>query len=311
MSPESSTSSSPAGPSDAATIFEPHRRHLLSVAYRFLGSVADAEDIVQETYLRWAATEPREIQDVRAYLSRVAARLCLDQLKSARARREHYVGPWLPEPLVETAGFSTWSEAGRANDISVALMLALERLSPLERAAFVLHDAFGQSFDEVAAVLERSPATCRQLAARARSHLRAERPRFTPSPEEGERFVREFFQAAQSGDLAGLERMLAADAVMHSDSGGKVRAARRLILGGERIARFFAMLMPKKGPPRAQTFGRINGLPGLLLVDARGVAETLALEIRDGRVAALYQVRNPDKLRHLTAVFADVPGLTS
>lgn len=299
------TAASSVPPSDAAESFEPHRKHLLAVAYRFLGSVADAEDIVQETYVRWAAADPRDIQDVRAYLSRVAARLCLDQLKSARARREHYVGPWLPEPIIEAAGFSTWPEVARADDISIALMLALERLSPLERTAFLLHDAFGQSFDEVAAVLERSPATCRQLAARARSHLRAERPRFTLSAAEGERFVQAFRDAAQSGDLSGLTRLLASDAVMHSDSGGKVRAARRLILGGDRIARFFATLWPKKGPPRSLAFVRINGLPGLLLVDARGVTETLAFEINEGRVAALYQVRNPEKLRHVPARFPE------
>jgi len=286
-------------PSARAADFEPHRRHLLAVAYRFLGSVADAEDIVQETWVRWAAAEADAVAEPRAYLTRVAARLCLDQLKSARVRRERYVGPWLPEPVVEAAGYTTAATGGRTDDISVALMLALERLTPLERAAFVLHDAFGQSFEEVAAALDRTPTTCRQLAARARQHLREARPRFTVPPGEGERLVEAFLRATQSGDLAGLTRLLATDAVLHSDSGGKVRAARRQILGAERIARLFAILTRKHGPSRRAQSARINGLPGLVMQDAHGLTQTLAFEIRHGTIAALYLVRNPDKLRHV------------
>ena len=286
---------------DQAAGFEPHRRHLLSVAYRFLGSVSDAEDIVQETWLRWAETDAARVREPRAYLTRVASRLCLDQLKSARARRERYVGPWLPEPIVQAAGFVAGPAAERADDIAIALMLALERLSPPERAAFVLHDAFGQSFEEVAATLGRSATACRQLASRARTRLREARPRFAVPAGEGERLVAAFQQAAQSGDLAGLTRLLAPEAVLHSDGGGRVRAARRQILGADRIARMFSILLPKKGPPRAFTFAHINGLPGWLAVDAYGITETLALDIRDGRIAALYLVRNPDKLRHVPA----------
>jgi RNA polymerase sigma-70 factor, ECF subfamily len=285
--------------SDPAVGFEPHRRHLLSVAYRFLGSVSDAEDIVQETYLRWVETDAAAIREPRAYLTRVASRLCLDQLKSARARRERYVGPWLPEPIVQAAGFVAGPAQECADDVAIALMLALERLSPLERAAFVLHDAFGQSFEEIAATLDRSAAACRQLASRARTRLREARPRFAVTPGEGERLAAAFQQAAQSGDLAGLTRLLAPEAVLHSDSGGKVRSARRPILGADRVARMFAKLLPKKGPPRAFAFVRVNGLPGWLAMDANGIVETLALEICDGRIVALYLVRNPDKLRHV------------
>ncbi|HEX2860355.1 MAG TPA: sigma-70 family RNA polymerase sigma factor [Lacunisphaera sp.] len=282
-----------------AAVFEPHRRHLHAVAYRFLGSVADAEDIVQESWLRWTQADPSLVEEPRAYLTRIAARLCLDQLKSARVRRERYVGPWLPEPVVEGAGYSTEGAGERADDISVALMLALERLSPLERAAFVLHDIFGQTFEEVALALERNPATCRQLAARARQHLRAARPRFAVPPGEGERLVEAFLRAAQDGDLAGLTRVLAADAVLHSDSGGKVRAARRHIIGAGRIARLFAILTKKFGPARRAVPVRINGLPGLVMQDAAGLTQTVAFEIRGGAIAALYLVRNPDKLRHI------------
>lgn len=279
--------------------FEPHRRHLLAVAYRFLGSVSDAEDIVQETYLRWAAADRRAVTAARPYLTRIASRLCLDHLKSARVQRERYVGPWLPEPIVEAAGLTTWPEVERADDISVAMMLTLERLSPLERAAFVLHDVFGQTFDEVALALDRSAATCRQLAARARRQVRSERPRFTVAAGEGERLVEAFLAAAGSGDVAALAQLLAADATLHSDSGGRVPAARRLILGRDRVARLFAILSLKHGAPRSVQAARINGQPGVVMVDSRGIAQTLGFETRDGLITAIYLVRNPDKLRHL------------
>ena len=282
-----------------AAAFEPHRRHLRDVAYRFLGSVADAEDIVQETWLRWTKADLTTISEPRAWLTRIAARLSLDQLKSARVRRERYVGPWLPEPLVEAAGYATEAAGPQTDDVSVALMLALERLSPLERAAFVLHDAFGQTFEEVAIALDRTPTTCRQLAARARQNLRAARARFTVPPGEGERLAEAFLRAAQTGDLAGLTRVLAPDAVLHSDSGGKVRAARRHIVGADRVARLFAIITRKFGPARRARLARINGLPGLVMQDAAGLTQTLALDIRDGAIAAVYLVRNPDKLRHV------------
>ena len=281
--------------------FEPHRRHLLSVAYRFLSSVADAEDIVQETYLRWQAADPGGIRDTRAFLTRIAARLCLDHLKSARARREHYVGTWLPEPLVEAEGPSPSDESAHDDDISFALLLALERLSPLERAAFVLHDAFGQSFDEIAATLDRSPAACRQLAARARRNLRAQRPRFAVSRAQAERLTQAFLLAVHAGDTSALTELLAADAVLHTDSGGKVRAARRDIVGPDRIARLFVSLARKYGPARTAAAARINGLPGFVMRDPFGVIQTLSFELRDGAITTLYLVRNPEKLHHVPA----------
>jgi RNA polymerase sigma-70 factor (ECF subfamily) len=284
---------------ERARAFEPHRRHLRDVAYRFLGSVVDAEDIVQETWLRWSAAATDEPRDLRAYLTRIAARLSLDQLKSARVRRERYVGPWLPEPLVEETGYFTAAPQTHADDISMALMLALERLTPHERAAFVLHDVFGQTFAEVAGALDRPAATCRQLAARARRHLRTERPRFASRPGEGERLAAAFVAAAQSGDLAGLTRVLAADAVLYSDSGGQVRSARRPILGVARIARLYAKLRQKYGPLRALRPARINGLPGFVAQDAGGRLQTIAFEVRHEAIAALYLVRNPEKLRHV------------
>src|SRR5690606_33152081 len=208
------------------------------------------QDIVQETWIRWTQVNAAEVSNVRAYLTHIAARLCLDQLKSARMRRERYVGPWLPEPIVEAADYKTDEHQRSTEDVSITLMLAQERHTPLERAAFVLPDAFGQTYAEVALALHRSPATCRQLAARARRHVRAARKRFTVPPEEGNRFVEAFLRATETGDLADLTRILAADAVLHSDSGGKVRCARRLILGAERVARLFIHLNRKHGPAR-------------------------------------------------------------
>ncbi len=281
--------------------FESHRRHLLAVAYRFLSSVSDAEDIVQETYLRWRAAEPGDIRDMRAYLTRIAARLCLDHLKSARVRREHYVGTWLPEPLVEPSEPGPDDESARADDVSFALLLALERLSPLERAAFVLHDAFGQSFDEIAATLDRSAAACRQLAARARRNLRANRPRFTVTPAQAERMTQAFLRAVNAGDVAALTELLTTDAVLRTDSGGKVRASRRDIIGPDRIARMFVSLARKYGPARKTMPARINGLPGLVMKDPFGITQTLAFDLRDGGIATLYLVRNPEKLRHIHA----------
>lgn len=287
-------------PLDSATnLFEPHRPHLLSVAYRFLGSVTEAQDIVQEAYLRWIQSDLATVREPKPFLTRITARLCLDHLKSARVQRERYVGPWLPEPLVQAADYATAPAAGLADDISVALLLALERLSPLERAAFVLHDIFGQSFAEIAVILETAPTSCRQLAARARKHVRAAKPRYALAPNEGRRLVEAFEAAAQSGDLTALSRLLARDAMLHSDSGGKVRSARRSILGAERIARLFTGLRRKHGPHASAQPAVINGLPGLILRDATGLLQTLAFEIEGDRIQTLYLVRNPDKLRHV------------
>lgn len=274
----------------------------MAVAYRFLGSVSEAEDIVQETYLRWVGGPVDQVREPKAYLTRIASRLCLDHLKSARIKREQYVGPWLPEPLVESSGYTTMPEAARADDISIALMLALERLSPLERAAFVLHDTFGQTFEEVALALDRTPASCRQLAARARRHLRAERPRFAIAPGEGEAIVNEFMLALQSGNLRGLTQLLTTNAVLHSDSGGKVRSARRHILGAERIARMFASIHRRNGPGRSASVVTINGQPGLLMQDYNGLIQTLAFDFSKGSISAIYLVRNPEKLRHLNCI---------
>jgi RNA polymerase sigma-70 factor, ECF subfamily len=268
-----------------------------------LGSVADAEDVVQDAYLRWHGADHGEVHNLEAFLVRTVTRLCLDALKSARARRETYVGPWLPEPLVEAPG----AEAERADEVTLSLMLALESLSPLERAAYLLHDVFAMPFEEVARAIERDPAACRQLASRARTHVRAKRPRYPVQPDQGRAIAEAFFAASQSGDVAALQRLLAADATLVTDGGGKAPAALNPIEGRARIARFFAGIARKLDGARARFrgFAVIDGLPGYLSVDPHGTLQATALLVEDGRIAAVYVTRNPDKLGHARRSFGD------
>ncbi|QRY68573.1 sigma-70 family RNA polymerase sigma factor [Ensifer sp. PDNC004] len=277
---------------DAAAVFDPLRPRLVRVAYRMLGSVADAEDMVQEAFIRWMGADRTSVREPEAFLRRTVTRLCLDQLKSARLKRETYVGPWLPEPVVEEEP---------EDDVTLPLMLALERLSPLERAAFLLHDVFGQSFDEVAVTIERDAAACRQLAARARTHVRAERPRFEIEQQRGLELANAFFAASRHGDMKTLGAMLAADVSVHADGGGKRPAAMQPILGFDPVMKVheqLAALFAKHGSTLIRA-GFINGLPGFVTREADGELQTTALEIKDGKVAAIYVVRNPDKLAHL------------
>ncbi len=307
--------SSTSATSNPAASFEPYRRRLLGLAYRMLGSMADAEDAVQETYLRWHGADRDRVSDPRAFLMTTTTRICLDMLTSARARREEYVGPWLPEPVVDTAALTPDSRTELAEDLSIALLLILDQLSPLERAAFLLHDVFDFSFSEVAAALERSEAACRQLAARARAHVRAARPRgATPPPARSggidakhAQLLSAFMAATQSGDLNALTQLLASDVRIWSDGGGKVRAALDVIdVGAERAARFLiGAARPHPGQWWRQDFtvrfATINGLPGIIVDAPEGPVQTAAFEIEGDVVRALYVVRNPDKLRHLAA----------
>lgn len=286
--------------------FEPHRPWLTGLAYRMLGSRAEAEDCVQEAWLRWREVPHESVGQPRAYLSRTVTRLCLDRLKSAQAQREVYVGPWLPEPIVDEAGhWQAGPDAASefADDLSYALMLALERLSPLERAAFLLHDVFDTGFAEIAATLGRSEAACRQLASRARERIREARPRFTVSIRDCERLAAAFLFAAQTGDADQLKQLLAEDALFLSDGGGQVAAAGIPVQGRDRIIKLMLGLRSKHPLPvdaRAE-FVLINGQAGCIVREPDGrPIQTVALEFDgDGRVRALYVVRNPDKLRHL------------
>jgi RNA polymerase sigma-70 factor (ECF subfamily) len=278
----------------AAAAFDPLRPRLTRIAYRMLGSVADAEDVVQDAFLRWLAADRGAVREPQAWLSRVVTRLCLDVLKSARRKREVYVGPWLPEPVFTP-------EEDAVDDVTLPLMLALERLSPLERAAFLLHDVFGVGFDEIAETIGRDEAAARQLASRARSHVRSERPRFAVAPEHGLEIAQAFFAASRQGDLGKLRTLLSDDVLLHSDGGGKRPAALRILTGAEDVMKVHTVLAKifAQSPSQLLRYGRINGLPGFITMEPDGEVQTTALAIEDGRIAAIYVVRNPDKLRHL------------
>jgi RNA polymerase sigma-70 factor (ECF subfamily) len=265
-----------------------------------LGSREDAEDVVQDAWLRLAGAA--EVRNAEAFLVTTVTRLCLDRLKSARARREIYVGPWLPEPVLDTEALSPHAATELADDLSFALLLTLERLSPAERAAFLLHDVFDMPFADVAATMERSEEACRQLAARARRAVRAARaPRTSPAAQH-ERLLAAFIGAVGSGDVAGLTALLCEDAVALSDGGGRKAAALNPIHGANRVARFFIGLARKQqaaGRALSLTPARINGAPGLLVFLDGVLDQTLAIEVCNDRILAIYLVRNPEKLRRL------------
>jgi RNA polymerase sigma-70 factor (ECF subfamily) len=277
---------------DAAASFDPLRPKLQRVAYRMLGSVADAEDVVQDAFLRWMSADRAGVREPEAFLRRTVTRLCLDHLKSARRRRETYIGPWLPEPVVAEE---------EEDDVTLPLLLALERLSPLERAAFLLHDVFGLGFDEVAATIDRDEAACRQLAARARVHVREARPRFKLEKQRGMELAEAFFKASRQGDMAALQTMLSADVSVHADGGGKRPAFAEPILGAAAVMKLHSGLAKHFAhhPSELVKIGLINGLPGFVTREADGELQTTALEIANGQIAAIYIVRNPDKLKHL------------
>lgn len=287
--------------------FERHRAYLQGLAYRMLGAHAEAEDAVQESWLRWREADRKRVDAPRAFLAQTVTRLCLDRLKSAQARREVYVGPWLPEPVLEHESLmqpGPESASEFAADLSFAFMLALERLSPLERAAFLMHDVFGADFAEVASALERTPTACRQLASRARTRVREALPRPTPlARETADRLTAAFLVAIQTGDAAALKLVLAADVRMLSDGGGRIAAAGIPVLGCERVAKTLIGFGRKQPLPAGAQLRllRINGDPGLLMLTAGGEPiQTLSLGFdAEGRIDAVYVVRNPDKLRHL------------
>ncbi|WP_312015983.1 sigma-70 family RNA polymerase sigma factor [Bradyrhizobium sp. JYMT SZCCT0428] len=276
----------------------PHRGRLLGLAYRMLGSRSDAEDIVQDAYLRFAGAH--DVHNPEAFLVTIVTRLCLDRLKSAKARREVYVGPWLPEPVCDAEGLSPDAATELADDLSFALLLALDRLSPMERAAFLLHDVFDTPFAEIAAMLDRSEASCRQLATRARRAVRDERPAPAATPDTHARLLMAFGEAVTSGNVARLAELLREDAVAITDGGGRKTAARNPIHGADKIARFFIGLAAKNpGHQLRVEPAVINGAVGALFYVDGELDHTLSMAIDGERIAAIYIVRNPDKLRHL------------
>jgi RNA polymerase sigma-70 factor (ECF subfamily) len=281
--------------------FEEHRADLARLAYRMLGSLADADDVLQEAYLRWSREERSAVKSPRAYLYSVVTRLCIDQRRAVEARKESYVGPWLPEPVVEADAGDPAGRIEVAESVSMALLVVLESLTPVERAAYLLRRVFDYDYAEMAAILGKTEANCRQLVSRAEEHVRSRRPRFDPAPGEAERLTGEFLQACATGDLGGLVRILADDAVLYSDGGGKVPAARVPIVGAERIARFFLGVIKKATGEMEVRHVRVNGRPGLVVLESGRVDNVLTFDVADGRITTCFAVRNPDKL-------ARVPG---
>lgn len=284
---------------DPAQSFEPHRPMLTSLAYRMLGSLPDAEDVVQSAYLRWHNTDRSAVQNPPAFLRTAVTRLCLDHLDSARARREQYIGPWLPDPLIDRTLPSSESADALAADLSTALLLTLERLSPLERAAFLLHDVFAVDFPEIARALDRTEPACRQLASRARDHVRDNRPRFRPTPDQQRQIADAFMAATRTGDVAALTNLLAEHATFTGDGGGKAKTAINVIVGRDKILRFLVAQHPHLSRLLARP-AAINTSPGFLITDPdTHLPSTLSFDFNDqGQITALYSTSNPDKLPH-------------
>jgi RNA polymerase sigma-70 factor (ECF subfamily) len=283
--------------------FQSLRPLLFSIAYRLLGSVSEAEDAVQETWLRYEAS-PTPVRSTRAFLSAVITRISIDVLRSARVQREEYVGEWLPEPLLDDPYEDPERAAELADSVSMAALLLLERLSPLERAVFVLREVFGFDFPEIAAAVGRSEAACRQLAVRARRHMDAGRPRFEADSRERDELAARFFEALREGNVNSLRDLLAADVQMVGDGGGKAPQFAKAIIGAENVARVLAAIHPLLAQINLNfETHNLNGQPGAIIRDREGrVLYTLTLDVIDGRIQTIRSVGNPDKLRHMGPV---------
>ncbi|POX44511.1 RNA polymerase sigma-70 factor [Streptomyces sp. Ru72] len=283
-------------------VFEEHRPVLMGVAYRMLGRVTDAEDVVQEAWLRWSRADRDAVREPRAYLVRVTTRLAVDRLRQAQARKESYVGPWLPEPYVTDFGDTAPDAADRAvlaDSVSLAVLVVLESLSPLERAVFVLKEAFGFPFGEIAATLDRSEAAVRQLAVRARKHVDERRPRYDVDPAERRDLTERFLAAAAEGDLEGLMELLAPDARLIGDSGGRAKAPLRVLHTADKVGRFLAAVAGQPPADMSLRFLELNGGPALLVLSGGKPDTVFQVDVVDGRVQCVYAIRNPDKLASL------------
>jgi RNA polymerase sigma-70 factor (TIGR02957 family) len=289
---------------DELRVFEAQRPRLFAIAYRMLGSASEAEDTVQDAYLRWDAADRTSVREPAAWLTKALTNLCLTRLTSARARRESYVGPWLPEPvLTADMALGPLDTAEQRDAVSMAFLLLLERLTPPERAVFVLREAFGYSHREIGAILDLTETNCQQLHHRARRHLAEDRPRFDPSSAERTRIARRFLAAARSGDLTGLQELLAADVVSWADGGGRTNAARKPVRGAERVARYLARL--SRGLPDLEIVEtEVNGQPGVLVIVGGELVLVIVLEITDGHVSTIRLVANPEKLAYVEGQLA-------
>jgi RNA polymerase sigma-70 factor (TIGR02957 family) len=289
-----------------AEVFEAHRGLMFAIAYRMLGAIADAEDAVQDAWLRWSAASRADVADPRAYLARIVTNTALNRLRSARSRREAYVGPWLPEPLLTEAGPDAAARAELAESVSVAMLVVLESLTPEERAVFVLREVFGFEHAEIGTALGRSAPAVRQLAHRAREHVQARRPRFDVDWNQQREVTERFLAAAAGGDIEGLMTVLAPDVTLLTDGGGKTRAALRPITGAAKAARYLAAIAgrPYEGMDLSDMTleaAEINGSPGTLIMSGSRAIAALTLTVSDGRITAIQLLANPDKLVAVSA----------
>jgi RNA polymerase sigma-70 factor (ECF subfamily) len=285
--------------STAVDLFEENRPALAQLAYRMLGSLADADDVMQEAYLRWSRTDRNTVQAPRAYLHSIVTRLCIDARQTLDARKMTYVGPWLPEPLVEARSAEPPRRLEQIETVSMAFLLVLESLSPVERAAYLLRRVFDYDYAEIAEILGKSEPACRQLVSRAEARVHEKRPRFETDAAETERLTGAFLQACSTGDLDGLVELLAADAVLYSDGGGKAPAALAPIRSALHIARFLVGILRKSPAGMAVRWVHVNGQPGLLIEHGGQIWSVLTLDVVDGRIATCFIVRNPDKLARI------------
>ncbi|HEX4089942.1 MAG TPA: RNA polymerase sigma-70 factor [Trebonia sp.] len=286
-----------AGPDPATEAFLAHRNLLFTVAYEMLGSAADAEDVLQETWLRWAGVDLDGVRDFRAYLVRITTRQALARLRTLGRRRESYVGPWLPEPLLTAPDVA--DDVALADSVSMAMLLVLETLAPTERAVFVLREVFDVGYDEIAEAVDKSPAAVRQIAHRARDHVAARRPRGAVSAAEAREALGAFKRAAETGDLQGLLDILAPDVVMLGDGGGVKQALPRPVVGADKVARVLEIGLGRLNAAASLHPAQVNGYPALILRIDGEIDAVVAVRIDDGLITGLYSVRNPAKLSHL------------
>jgi RNA polymerase sigma-70 factor, ECF subfamily len=295
-----SSQSEASGGQNHLEVFNQHRSLLFSIAYRMLGSVADAEDMLQDTFIRWQATSDTRIESPKAFLVTIISRLCVNHLQSARVKREEYFGQWLPEPLSTMPASDPFAATGIYASLSMAFLLLLERLTPLERAVFLLREVFDYEYAEVARMLGQSEANCRQILRRAKQHVTEERPRFDVSPQEQQRLLQEFLEATSLGDMQGLLALLSKDVVLYTDGGGKATAVPNPVYGPDRVARFFLGAREKLIPKDVvRRFADVNGQPGIIAYHRGQVFGVFTMDVVEGRIRNIYIVSNPDKLGRL------------
>jgi RNA polymerase sigma-70 factor, ECF subfamily len=296
--------------SEADRIFEEHRPALARLAYRMLASLADVDDVLQEAYLRWTRENRDDVKSPQRYLYSVVTRLCIDQRQSIETRKKTYIGPWLPEPVVETGEIGPGERLETAESVSLAFLLVLETLSPVERAAYLLRRVFDYGYDEIGGILGKSEPNCRQLVSRADERIRERRPRFDPDPAQAERLTEAFLRVCGTGDLEGLVQILASDAVFYSDGGGKVAAALAPIRGADRIARLFIGLMKKAPADLEIRRVRVNGRPGFMTLMGGQLRHVMMVDVVDGRIVTCFSISNPDKLARVATggELSSLPG---